>query len=37
MGRTEMRRGIWWRNWNGDHFEYKGVDERIILNCIFKK
>jgi hypothetical protein len=33
MERTEMHRGMWWRNRNErDHFEYQDVDGRITLN-----
>jgi hypothetical protein len=38
LGREEVHAGFWWGNLSeGDHLEYPGVGERIILKWIFKK
>jgi hypothetical protein len=38
MGRGEVYTVFWWRNLREiDHLGDPGVDERIILRCIFKK
>ena len=37
MGRGEVYTGFWWGNLRErDHLEYPGLDERIILKCIFR-
>ena len=37
-GKGEVHEGFWWGSLReGDHSEDPGVDERIILRCIFKK
>jgi len=38
MRTGEVHTGIWWGYLiERDHFEYLGIDERIILESIFKK
>ena len=38
MGREEAYTGLWWGNLRErDHLGDPGVDERIILRCIFRK
>jgi hypothetical protein len=38
MGRGEAHTGLWWGDLReGDHLEDPGIDERIIMNWIFKK
>ena len=37
MGRGEVDTGFWWGNMRErDHLEDTGVDNRVILKCIFK-
>jgi hypothetical protein len=37
-GRGEVYTGFWWRNLRDrNHFEYPGVDGRIIFRWIFRK
>jgi hypothetical protein len=38
MGRREVHTGFWWVNLRKrKHLGYLGLNERIILKCIFKK
>jgi hypothetical protein len=38
MGKREVHTGFWWGDLReGEHLGDPGVDERIILKCIFKK
>jgi hypothetical protein len=37
-GEGEVHTEFWWGNLKeGDHLKDRGVDERIILKCTFKK
>jgi hypothetical protein len=36
MERGEVRRGVWWGNlWEIANLEVPGIEEGIILKCIF--